>query len=200
MGEFGLVASQGVEHARRLLNEVLDREREAGKKPTKWLTLLEDLRAEWHEWDARIHTLDQALEEESKNNEVCRRLLGITGVGPLGVSIIAATIGHIALFKNARQFAAFLGLTPRERQSGTHRVMGGLTKRGNTYIRNLMIHGARAALWHLTKPEAKGRLSEWLKAMLERRGYNVTVCALANKNARIIWAMLTRGTAYQPAR
>ncbi|MBF0162935.1 MAG: IS110 family transposase [Magnetococcales bacterium] len=197
LSEFGRITPLGAEQARRMLDGILDQERE--KWPEKRLQLLRELQGEWREMDDRIAVLDGMISAEVKANSVCRRLLEIKGIGVLGASALEASVGDFTSFKDARQFAAYLGLTPRERQSGNHRVMGGLTNRGNMYLRGLLIHGARAALWHLTKPEAVGRLSRWLKGMLERRGYNVTVCALANKNARIIWAMMTRGMDYRVA-
>jgi transposase len=195
LSEFGRVAPQGTEKARSMMNEIL--EQESGKWSAKRMSLLREFQAEWKEHDDRIAVLDQEIAAWVKANPVCQRILEIKGVGMLGASALVASVGDLSSFKNARQFAAYLGLTPRERQSGNHRVMGGLTKRGNVYLRGLLIHGARSVLWRLTKPEAGGRLSRWLKGMLERRGYNVTVCALANKNARIIWAMMARGTEYR---
>jgi transposase len=122
-------------------------------------------------------------------------LLKVEGVGPLTASALVAAVGDGKVFQKASQLSAFLGLVPRQSSSGGKQVLLGISKRGNTYIRSLLIHGARAVLKRATSKATK--LSLWLKELVQRRGYNKAWVALANNNAPIVWALLTKGTTYQ---
>jgi len=121
-------------------------------------------------------------------------------VGPLTATAIVAHVGDAKNFKNGRTFAACLGLTPKEHSSGGKQKLLGITKRGNNYIRRLLIQGARVALrYGLLRPEEGSPRSQWMQALCSRRGKHVAAVALANKMARIIWALLSSGEAYQPS-
>lgn len=138
-----------------------------------------------------ITALERRLSEWKRKEDECRRVAEIPGVGLLTATAAVATIGQARAFKSGREFAAFLGLVPRQRGTGGRVRMLGISKRGDVYLRTLLIHGARAALPHLKEKEP------WLQRLLARRPFNVVLVALANKMARTIWALLAHGRTYQ---
>jgi transposase len=115
-------------------------------------------------------------------------------VGPVTASAVVATVGDFAQFKNGAQFGAWIGLVPRQRSSGGRNNLGGITKHGDTYLRTLLIQGAKSAV--MTAHRRSDRISRWAAALRERSGWQKAVVALANKNARILWAVMTRGDAF----
>lgn len=141
--------------------------------------------------DERIATLDRQFNELAKQSEPARRLMTIRGIGPITALVIVAAIGDGHDFKNGRQFAAWLGLTPRQYSSGGKTKLGRITKRGDRYIRTLLILGARAVLQ--TASRHNDRLSAWALSVRSRRGWGKAIVAIAAKNARICWAVLTKG-------
>jgi transposase len=146
---------------------------------------------------AQAKCLEAQILAWHRANDASRRLEQIPGLGPLGATALVAQVGNAHQFSRARTLAAWLGLTPREHSSGERRRLMGITKHGNRYLRWLLIHGARAVLCHAERnPRPEQR---WLLELAQRRNRNVATVALANKNARIAWAMLTRGTDYAPA-
>ncbi len=148
-----------------------------------------------HHWDEQIEHYDRQLEALAAQREPSQRLMQINGIGPITATALVASVGDARVFKNGRQFAAWLGLTPRQYSSGGVTRLGRITKRGDRYLRMLLVHGARALLRFVNrKTDAK---STWAKALKERRHVNIAAVALAAKHARIIWAMLARGTAYR---
>jgi len=152
---------------------------------------VDDLRAHLQVLDERIAAYDKELEHQARCNESAVRLMGIAGVGALTASATVASVGPAHEFTNGRQFAAWLGLTPRQWSTGGKTRLGRITKRGDPYLRNLLVMGARAVL-----RMAAGRtdkMSRWALALKERRGYHKAAVAIAAKNARIIWALLARG-------
>jgi transposase len=126
-----------------------------------------------------------------------QRLMKIEGVGPVTATAIIASVGDAKVFRNGRQFAAWLGLTPRQHSTGGKQKLGAMTKHGDVYLRTLLIHGARSLL-QLT-PKRSDAKSRWAESVRSRRPDNVAAVALAAKHARIIWALLARGKDYQPA-
>lgn len=157
--------------------------------------LIEDMRAEWHELDTRIEALDAELLAMAKTDDACRRLCEIPGIGALNATALVAAVSTGAAFGKGRDMAAWLGLTPREYSTGGKQRLLGISKRGNTYLRTLLIHGARAALPFLAMRQ--DGLGSWLRKLLERVHRNVAVVALANKLARIAWAVLNGSQPYQ---
>jgi transposase len=149
----------------------------------------------FNELQKEIAEYDKDLEKMAKGSEVCRRLLAIRGVGPLSATAVVASIGTAKAFKNGRQFAAWAGLVPKQVSSGNRQVLLGISKRGDRYLRTLLIHGARASL--VVKPKCPTRVSAWAEAVAERRGINKAAVALANKNARMIWAVLAKDEDYR---
>jgi transposase len=157
-------------------------------------TLIEDMRAEWAELDRRITAFDDELAARARTDEAARRLATIPGIGVLNATALVAAIGSGAAFARGRDLAAWLGLVPRQITTGGRPRLVGITKRGNKYLRKLLIHGARAALPVLASSAT--RLGSWLRALLGRLHKNAAVVALANKLARIVWVVLRRGEAF----
>lgn len=194
LGEFGIVASAGIARARKLLAEI-----GAGARPLPVLAreTLGELHDRLRTLDERILAYDRKIATLAQQSEAARRLMAIEGIGPVTASAIVASVGPATTFTSGRQFAAWLGLTPRQHSSGGKTVLGGISKRGDVVLRTLLIHGARSVL-RLTAAR-NDRKSLWVEGLKARSCNNVAAVALAAKNARIIWAMLTRGTDYRVA-
>jgi transposase len=154
-------------------------------------TLIADMRAQWRELDRRIAAFDVEFVSWARENEDARRLASIPGVGVMIATALIAAIGRAESFARGRDLAAWLGLVPRQSTTGGKPRLLGISKRGNKYLRKLLIHGARAALPHLAERDTP--LGRWTKELLGRAHQNVVVVALANKLARIAWAVLRRG-------
>jgi transposase len=150
--------------------------------------LIEDMRAQWCELNRRIAELDKELAEWARNNAAARRLMTVPGIGVLNATALIAAIGHGESFARGRDLAAWLGLVPRQVTTGGKPRLVGISKRGNKYLRKLLIHGARAALPTLL--ESPTPLGGWLRGLMVRMHKNAAVVALANKLARMAWAML----------
>jgi transposase len=128
---------------------------------------------------------------EAARNETCRRLATIPGIGPITATALAATITDANAFASGRHLAAWLGLVPRQRSSGGKERLGGISKAGNGYLRRLLVQGAQALLrW-------RNRATPWIKGLLQRRPVNVVAVAIANKTARVAWAVMVRGEPYR---
>ncbi len=159
--------------------------------------LLEDMQAEWRELDRRIAAFDDEFAAEAKADDAARRLATIPGIGVLNATALAAAVGNAATFARGRDLAAWLGLVPRQMTTGGKPRLLGISKRGNKYLRKLLIHGARAALPSLSVGATP--LGKWLRGLLERAHKNTAIVALANKLARIVWAVLRQGGTFNPA-
>lgn len=144
--------------------------------------------------DDEIKMQDQRISRLCQVNELSKRFTDVRGVGPLVATAVLFDIGDGKGYARSSDYSANLGIVPRQHSSGDKQVYLGISKRGNRYIRTLLIHGARAVLRHCSNKQDK--LSLWLQALIERRGFNKAAVALANKNARILWAMTTQGTKY----
>jgi transposase len=144
----------------------------------------------------RIEQLERSIGSYRQQDEQCRRIEAIPGVGPLSSTAVLASVGDARTFRSGRQFAAFLGLVPRQSGTGGRVRLLGISKRGDPYLRTLLIHGARAVVNHSSGP---GRTPPpWLQKLLSRRPKNVVIVALANKIARTIWALLAHGRTFDP--
>ena len=157
--------------------------------------LLEGLRQDLHALDERVKTLDKRIQQQADSHPSAKRLQQIPGIGPLTATALIAAVGDGRQFKRGRDMAAWLGLTPRQHSSGGKERLLGITKRGNVYLRTLLIHGARAVLRFADKKD--DTRSRWLVQLRERRNPNIAAVAQANKNARIAWALLTKNMDYQ---
>ena len=187
--ERGIVVSQG----RRKLECYVDAllaEEEIRLSPRTGL-LVEDLRAEWRELDRRILAFDDEFAAQARTDETARLLTSIPGIGPLNATALMAAIGNAQTFERGRDLAAWLGLVPKQVTTGGKPKLLGISKRGNEYLRKMLIHGARAALPTLSKGETQ--LGAWLRGLLARAHVNTVVVALAAKLARIAWAVIRRG-------
>jgi transposase len=153
---------------------------------------LAEAASEIRELEARVRDLERSLETMARQSELLVRLRTVPGVGLLTATARVAFVGDVERFPSGRHFASYLGLTPREHSSGLHRRLGAISKRGDPYLRMLLIHGARAVLLHANRKKAHGepdRLRSWALAREQARGHNKAAVALANKLARIVWAV-----------
>lgn len=195
LAEFGIIVPRGLAPLKRQWPEL--RLRYADRVPLLAWQMLDGLFDQLREQHQLILRYERQLNALSRDNPAVQRLQGIQGVRPLTASAIVATVGNARLFKNGRQFASWLGLTPREHSTGGKQRLGRISKRGDAYLRTLLVHGARSELMHTAKRD--DRKSRWAEQLKVTRGWNKTAVALANKHARIIWAMLTKDTDYHPA-
>jgi len=192
LAEFGIVVARNLAALRRHLPEILGSDRVTLEPLIRSLIL--DLQDELVVADERVRIYDRRIKQLCKASDVCRRLERIEGIGPLTATALVVAAGNGASFRNGRQFAAWLGLVPRHHSSGGRTRLLGISKRGDRYIRTLLIHGARSALGRIG--HKKDPRSRWLQKLCGRRPYNIAAVALANKNARIAWALLRHGEAY----
>ena len=156
--------------------------------PGSFRALLQRLHDHFKALDKQVDEMDAKIQQWHRESVASRKLAEIPGIGPVTATALVASIGDASSFKNGRQLAAWLGLVPRQHSSGGKSVLLGISKRGDTYLRTLLIHGARAVIRFAENKPA----SSWLNKLLDRRNKNVAAVALANKNARIVWALLTR--------
>lgn len=193
LSEFGIVMPKGIASLGRRMPEILA-DAENGL-PGSSRELFAHLYAHFNELSRQVEELERQIKAWHRENSASQRLEAIPGIGPLSASALAASIGDARTFKNGRQFAAWLGLVPRQHSSGGKERLLGISKRGDTYLRTLLIHGARSVLLRLNRhaDQAEG----WLARLVARRNPNIAAVALANKNARIIWALLAHGRDYQ---
>jgi len=194
VGEYGIVAPVGIQKLRKALPQWLE-DAENGLTD-EFRGLLADLAEDLRYLDGRINGLDERVAQCVKNDPVARRLLELRGVGPLTASALAGALGDGKGFRKGRDFAASLGLTPRQHSTGGKDRLLGISKRGDSYLRKLLVHGARAVLRHAKNRDDE--LSRWLNELVVRKHVNVVTVALANKTARIAWAVVHNETAYDP--
>jgi transposase len=188
--ERGIVAPQGKRKLEQFLVGLMDEQGGAGLAP-RMIMLVTDARIQWSELDRRITAFDAEFVRWTKENEDARRLATIPGVGATIASALIAAVGKAETFERGRDLAAWLGLVPRQFTTGGKTKLLGISKRGNKYLRKLLIHGARAALPYVAERDTP--LGRWAKALLSRAHPNVVVVAFANKLARIAWAVRRRG-------
>jgi transposase len=193
LGEFGVVLPQGISHIAQRLPDILE-DGDNGL-PGSFRQLLARLGEHLQHLDRQVGELEGTIVRWHKDSEPSQRLAKIPGIGPLGASALLATLGEPRTFARGRQVSAWLGMVPRQASSGGKATLLGMSKRGDSYLRTLLIHGARSVLQQVKRhPE---RADPWLKALLARRPKNVVAVALANKNARIAWALLAHDRDYQ---
>lgn len=191
--EYGMVIAQGIQRLRRELPDVLTSE----TLPTLVRDVVSELRERLGELDRRVSDYDHRLAQLAKQNAAAQRLMQVEGVGPMTATAIVATVGEGHAFQHGRQFAAWLGLVPKQHSTGGKTVLGRITTHGNVYLRTLLIHGTRAVLQSSAKHS--DRKSRWVEAVRQRRGDNIAAVALAAKHARILWALLAGGQEYRLA-
>jgi transposase len=198
--EFGVVAPLSPEKLRRELARCQDPE--DTRLPATVRQLVGDQVMALDQLDARLASYAAMIAHQAQQSEVAQRLQTIAGVGPTTAAAMVATVGDANDFRNGRQFAAWLGLTPRQHSTGGKTRLGRITKRGDAYLRTLLILGAKSALQAALRkpPEGRHRLQQWIVTLLGRIGYHKTLVAIANKHARIIWALLVKGEGFDVRR
>ena len=188
----GFAMAKSITRARRLVPELLsDQKNDLTPMAREAIAELYDL---MRDLDRRIALFDQKIDRVFRSSEPCQRIARIKGVGPKTATAIVAAIGDGAEFKNGRHLAAWVGLVPRQFSSGDRTTLMGISKRGNTHLRSLLVHGARAVV--RTALNKTDHNNQWVNQLRERRGFNRATVAVANKNARIIWAVLRTGEPY----
>jgi transposase len=196
LSEYGIVLPQGVTKFRRGLLTTL--EQEQAKLTELRRAVFQQLYEGWLALEQRLAYYNEQLEAICQAHPICQRLLSIPGVGPLTATALVAAVSGATHFKNGRQFAAWLGLVPRQHSTGGKPRLLSISKRGDRYLRKLLVHGARATMrWVGRKND---RRSQWFRALMQRRGTNRALVAPANKNARIAWVLLTTDQVYIPER
>jgi len=193
LNEYGIVVAQGKEKLLVAMPDLLE-DAENGLTPSS-RALFQQLLEQWRQANEAIECVEKGLKSQARTDEAAQRLMKMKGVA---VKISTATIAHAGnghRYKSGRHFSANLGLVPKEHSSGGQQKLGGITKRGNQYLRRLLIQGAWSVIRNVDKND--DRLSRWAKELVERRGKHKAVVAVANKMARIMWSMLYHQTEYR---
>lgn len=191
----GIAFPKSITRARRMIPEILgDVDNELTALAREAIGELHDL---FIDLDRRIASFDKKIDRVFRASEDCQRIAKIKGVGPKTATAIIAAIGDGSEFKNGRHLSAWVGLVPRQHSSGERTVLLGISKRGSQHLRSLLVHGARAVV--RTAARKTDPFNAWVNKLHERRGFNRATVAVANKNARIIWAVLRSGEVYHTA-
>ena len=191
--EFGVCVKKGVD---KVIGDVIKAlETYESRLPMLTRQLCRELVDELNALNKLIDEKDKAIEAIAKNHEVCKNLLTIPGIGAVTALAMLTVVGDVTKFKTGRDFSAFLGLVPRQSSSASKERLGGISKRGNPFVRKLLVQGAQALSAHAAKSTRPS--AEWFVNLKKRRGHCKAIVAMANKNARIVWAILTRGEVYQ---
>ena len=195
LSEYGIVIEVGIAKLRSKLPEILE-------DATNHLTidaryLFNELYEHLQELDKKVKHYDDKLKISAKNDEICQKLMTIEGIGPQTATILAATITNTKLFKNGRELAAWFGLVPKQHSSGGKNVLLGMSKRGDRYIRSLLVHGARSVLCNWKNKPLNTPRAVWALSKVAELGFNKACVALANKIARTIWVVLDKDVPYQ---
>src|SRR5215831_16227773 len=193
--ERGITVRQGLMPLRKALPEILSAKSDA--LSPRMINLISELIQDWRRLDERIAAVSAEIEALAKQDESCQRLMSVPGIGPIVSSAVVAAIGNGAGFKQGRDFAAWLGLIPKQESTGDRTILGKISKRGNKYVRTLFVQAAHVVLERRPRTARQG-LWPWIEQASKRLHRNMLAIALANKLARIAWAVLARGHAYQP--
>lgn len=193
--ERGIPMRVGAEHLQKNLPATL--ENADNGLSVRARTILLTLREEWCELETKIEAVTGEIGRISRSNEGCKRLMGVPGIGPIISTALVAAVGNATAFRRGRDLASWLGLVPRQHSSGGKAKLLGISKRGNQYLRKLLIEGARAAFARLNRSQHS--FGSWMDGLEARKHSHVAVVALANKLARIAWAVLTTGQQYRTA-
>jgi transposase len=196
LSEFGIVVAKGIQNVQKLVAIVGDYG--DSRLPDVARAVLATVIDQLRDTSRRIDELEKRLHGWHRSNEVSQRLATTPGIGPMTATALVATVGDPQHFTSGRQFAAWLGITPREDSTGGKARPGKISKRGDGYLRRLLIHGARSLVRAHRRKATEASSSSWLGQLLVRRPVNVATVALANRNARIAWALMVHGTVYQP--
>lgn len=185
LGEFGLIVPQGIGYIASRVPELI--EVASNDLPGSSRLLVQRMLDHLKELGRQVDELEMQIVKWHRQSNASNKLAKVPGIGPITASALVASIGDAKSFDNGRQVAAWLGLVPKQHSSGGKQNLLGISKRGDTYLRTMLIHGARAVVyWADKKPDT----CSWVKGIVSRRNKNVAAVALANKNARIVWALL----------
>jgi transposase len=186
LAEFGIIIPKGIAHISERMPDILeDGENEL---PGAMRHLLKRLTEQLKQLGEKVSELEREIQLWHRENETSCKLEKVRGIGPITASALVATVNDARCFKNGRQMAAWVGIVPRQNSTGGKQVLLGISKRGDSYLRTLLIQGAHAVIRHVERKT--GETDNWLKELIARRGKNKAAVALANKNARIAWALL----------
>jgi transposase len=192
--EHGITVRQGPAGLRQTLPTILAQR--SDDLASRIVHLIEDLVEDWRRLDTRVDDVTREIVQLARQDQNCKRLQGVPGVGPLTASAVVAAIGNGAAFAKGRDFSAWLGLVPKQISTGGRTILGSISRRGNRYLRTLFVQGARSVLLAM-KNLSKHELGRWLAAAAPRLHRNVLAIALANKLARIAWSVLHSGRGYE---
>ena len=189
LAEYGLVTGCGYSKLRAFIAELLADN--PSNLPAQMLFVLQDMAEEWQRLDKRIRAYDAQIKRVASTDPVAKKLLAMPGVGEITATAIVAKVADVSVFSNGSYFAAWLGLTPKEYTSAKRRYVGGISKQGDRYLRTLLIHGARASLRAtLRQDNNQTAYHRWVRQLHQRVGTNKAVVAMANKHARMMWALI----------
>jgi transposase len=194
--ELGIVVAQGARNTRHLIGYLQDETNSDLPDPAR--VALQPLAAMRVGIEAQIAKLDRSILAAHRSDPVSKRLAGIPGIGPIVASCLSASIPDASLFQGSREFAAYLGLVPRQHSTGGKARLGSISKMGNRHLRKLLVVGAHAALYSMKSGKTRTALADWARSLLAKKPFKVVAVALANKMARIAWAVMARSTAYEP--
>ncbi|WNV05256.1 IS110 family transposase [Candidatus Methylospira mobilis] len=194
LAEYGITIPKGIGYIARQLPEILE-DGDNGL-PDTFRQLIDRLGTHLKELDRQVDELEAQIQIWHRESTLSKKLEKIPGIGPITASALVASIGDAKNFENGRQLAAWLGLVPRQNSSGGKQTLLGISKRGDTYLRTLLIHGARAVI--RVSEHKLEQANGWLTRIVDRRNKNIAAVALANKNARIVWALLAHESEFQP--
>lgn len=192
LAEFGIIIPQGISNIASRVPELI--EDASNELPGAFRVLVQRLLDHLKELDRQVDELEAQIQSWHRNSDLSTKIAQVPGIGPISASALIASIGDAKNFDNGRQLAAWLGLVPKQHSTGGKSNLLSISKRGDTYLRTLLIHGARSVIYHAAKrPES----CSWVSAVVNRRNKNVAAVALANKNARIVWALLAHDRRYE---
>jgi transposase len=193
--ERGITVRQGPAPLRKALSDILSAN--SGALSPRMVRLIIDLAEDWRRLDERITVVSAEIEALAEQDGSCQRLMTVPGIGPIISSAVVAAIGNGAGFRQGRDFGAWLGLVPKQESTGDRTILGKISKRGNKYLRTLFVQAAHVILARRPRTAMQG-LWPWIEQASKRLHRNMLAIALANKLARIAWAVLARGRDYQP--
>jgi transposase len=199
LAEFGLVPGRSPAVLIAAMARLID-EADEVTAPAPMRAIVQQAREQLHQLDERLAACDAQIQAHARQSPEAERLRALLGVGPITASAVVATVPDARLFRHGRLFGAWLGLTPRQHSTGGKTRLGSSSKRGDAYVRGLLVNGARSALQAALRaaPDKATRLQQWMVGLASRCGYQKALVAIANKHARMIWAMLARDEAYDP--
>lgn len=197
-GEIGIVAPRGAHEVHTLVERVMNEEK-AQALPCAMRAALRPVVSMLFTLNDEISALDKAIRQAHRADETSLRLAEVPGIGPLIAVALSASVSQPNYFSSSREFAAYLGLVPRQHSTGGKTRLGTISKMGNSDLRRLLVVGARAVLARMKSGKAKSALAEWARKLLERKSFALVSVALANKMARIAWVIMAKGRSYDPA-